>query len=224
MSGQNRRVVLASDSPQVRSFLSAVIEQDNGVEVVGQAQNVVRALTMVRSLRPDIAVIDCYLPHSVSLDTVPLSRINGLDAAQAICREIPSTRVILLNNLDTVISPDRDLPASTTLDYFIKSNGADVSLSSDQFNEAMAINVPLFASVEVKPQAIVQQKATSVSDMVIFFGALGLAGGWLLTLTMLLAPVGVPLALAGGVAVVFGLAAKLITSLWRKTKSGKNKR
>ncbi|MBI2860746.1 MAG: response regulator [Chloroflexi bacterium] len=216
MAVQNVRVVLASESPQVRNFLRQLVERENGVEVVGQAKNAVGVLTLVGNLSPDVAVIDCHLPHSISLDTIPLSRISGLDAAQGIRQIMPNTKVILLNNLDKAsllggsAHPDMGI-------YTLESGGASIALGPDRLAEE---TYPLFASLGVKPEAAMQQKVTSAGDKVIFFGALAFAGGWLLTITVAFAPVGAPLALLGGVTVALGLAAKLAVSLWRKAKKG----
>ncbi len=219
---QNVRVVLASEDLRVRDFLSRVIEQESGVEVIGEAQNAVKALTIVKNLRPDAVVIDSYLPYSVGLDTIPLSRINGLDAAQAIHQEIPNTKVILLNNLDTVLRSDRNLSSDAAVIYSIRKNGTNISLASPAaFGGVGQLGFPVFANVAVKAEVALQRTATNVSDIVVFFGALGFAGGWLLTLTMFLAPVGIPLVLVGATAVTLGLLGKLTTSLWRKTKKRK---
>ena len=216
---KSARVVIASEHPQARYFLSGVIEQEGGVNIVGQAQDASKALTLVKNLIPDIAVIDCYLPHATGLDAIPMSRINGLDTAQTILREIPNIRVILLNNLDVGIFLNRSLSSDTSVAYSIESMGANIPLAlQDLHHEVVPPNAIIFASVKTKQQVAIKQQVTRITDKVIFFGALALAGGWLLTLTIFLAPVGVPLALTGGVTVLLGLAGKLTASLWRKVK------
>ncbi len=221
MQRQNVRVVLASEHSQIRYFLSEVIEQEGGVDVTGQAQDASKALTLVKNLRPDVAVIDSYLPHDAGLEAIPMSRINGLDTAQAILEETPNTRVILLNNLDAGIFSGRSLSPAAAVAYSIASTGADISLVlQDLGHEVVQPNDIVFASIEVKQQAVLQQKATRISDKVIFFGALSFAGGWLITLTVFLAPVGVPIAIAGAAMAILGLLGKLTASLWRKIKNG----
>lgn len=218
MQRQSVRVVVASEYPQVRSSLSGLIEREDGVDVVGRAQDASKALTLVKNLKPDVAVIDSYLPHAVGLVAIPLSRINGLDTAQAILEELPNIRVILLNNLDAGILPDRSLGSNAAVASFIESMGANISFAPQELgDEVVQPNAIVFASVEMK-QREAQQQVTKMTDKVIFFGALGLAGGWVLTLTIILAPVGVPIALAGAAAVLLGLAGKPVTSWWLKIK------
>jgi chemotaxis response regulator CheB len=221
MEKQSVRVVLASEYPQMRHFLSRVIERENGVDVVAEAPDTTKALTLVRNLRPDVAVIDSALPHVVGLEAIPLSRISGLDTAQAISQETTDTRVILLNNLDTGVLADPSVSSRAAARFAIESMGTDISLApSDLRRDLTEPNALVFARVEMKQTVALQQKITSTSDKVIFFGGLGVAGGWLLTLTMFLAPVGIPLAIAGGITVFLGIAGKLTASLWRRTQRG----
>ncbi len=218
MQRRSMRVVIASEYPQARHFLGGIIEREGGGDIVGQAQDTSRALTLVRNIRPDVAFIDCNLPHVAGLDAIPLSRVGGLDAAQTITEEIPNIRVILLNNLDTGILSDRNLSSDATIIYSTGGTGVDISFAlQDLRHEVVQPNALVFASVEVKQQEALQQ-VTKTTDKVIFFGALGFAGGWLLTLTVFLAPIGAPLAVAGAVTVLLGLAGKLTASLLRKTK------
>ena len=77
MQRQNVRVIVASEYPEVRHFLSEVVEEQGGAIIIGQAENATKALTLARSLGPDGANVDSNLPRAIGLDTVPLSRIDG---------------------------------------------------------------------------------------------------------------------------------------------------
>lgn len=213
----NVRVLLASESPRVRHVLRQVIEREDGVEVVAQAQDVPRALVLAANLRPDVAVIDCLLPYSVGLDTVPLSRINGLDAAQAILWQMPDTGVVLLNNLDTIDSYGGTFRPDVAA-YSIVNAGAGISIGAQDRRLAQP-NLPVFASVSVKPPAVLQRRE-AVADKCVIFGVLAFAGGWLLILTIVFAPVGAGVALMGLAAMGFGLAARLAGSFWRGIRGG----
>ncbi len=219
MKRQNVRVIVASEYPEVQHLLRGVVEKESGTVTVGQAQDASTALTLARNLRPDVAVIDCCLPHVVGLDDIPLSRIGGLDIAQTISEQVPNIRVILVNNLDTRILPDRSLSSDVSAVYSIESRGANIPfVLQDLSHEVVQPNALVFAKVEVEPGASLRQKVTSLSDKAIFFGGLGIVGGWFLTITMIFAPAGVFLALAGAVTLVLGLAGKLTFSWWRRLR------
>ena len=217
MKRKNVRVIVASEHSEVQYFLRGLVEGEAEVVTVGQAYDAAEALNLTRNLRPDVAIIDCYLPHVSGLDAIPLSRIGGLDVAQTISEEIPNMRVILLNNLDTGILPDRSLSSDVSTIYSMVSRGANIPFTpQDLRHEVVQPNAVIFANVEAKPRASLKRKNASLYEKAIFFGGLGIASGWLLIITIILAPAGVFIALAGAVAMLLGLTGKLTASLWRR--------
>ena len=177
MQRQNVRVILASEYPEVRHFLREVVEEETGAVFLGQAENATKALTLARRLRPDVAIIDCYLPHDIGLDTVSLSRIGGLDTAQTISEEIPNIRVILLNNLDTVILPDRSLNQDVAAIFSMERMATNIPFTlQDLCHEVVPSNALVFANVETKQGATIRQD--------VLFGGLGILGGLMLMVAL----------------------------------------
>lgn len=220
MKRQNVRVIVASEYPDAQYFLRRVVEKEGGAITVGQAQDTSTALTLARNLRPDVAIIDCYLPHAVGLHTIPLLRIGGLDIAQSISEEVPNTRVILLNNLDTVILPDGSLSSDVDAIYSVGSKGAKIPLTlQDLCHEVVQPNTLVFANVEAKPRVSLGRKVASLSGKDMLFGGLAILGGLSLILTLVLAEAWVILALAGAVTIGFGIGL-----LWKRTKRMKTKK
>ncbi len=64
--------------------IKAVFQGHPEFEVVGEALDGVQALEQVRSLRPDIVIMDICMPH-----------MNGIEAARRIKRLAPDVRVII---------------------------------------------------------------------------------------------------------------------------------
>ncbi len=219
MQRQNLRVMLASEYPRVRHFLREVVEEEAGAVIVGQAENATKALTLTRNLRPDVAIIDCYLPHSIGLDSVPLSRIGGLDTAQAISAEIPNTRVIVLTNLNAEVLQEDDLSQEVSVFLSVEITGANIPFTLHElYHKATEPGALVFANVEAKPRAVLRQKVTNISDKAVLFGGLGILGGLSLMLTVILAGAGVVLASVGAATMFLGLVGKLTVSLWPKVR------
>ncbi len=219
MQRRNLRVMLASEYPESRYFLRDVVEREAGAVIVGQAENATRALILTKNLRPDVAIIDSFLPHTIGLDTVPLSRIGGLDTAQSISKELPNTRVIVLTNLDTDALRNDDL---SQVNAFLatETGGVNIPLTlHDLYREAAKPGTLVFANVEVKQTATLRRKITDISNKAVLFGGLGMLGGLGLMLTVILAGAGVVLASVGATTILLGLAGKLAVSLWPKAPS-----
>jgi DNA-binding NarL/FixJ family response regulator len=80
------RVVLADDHRILREGLRSIIERDLRMEVVGHAENGRDAVALVRTLNPDIVIMDIHMPE-----------LNGTEATRIIAREFPHVKVIALS-------------------------------------------------------------------------------------------------------------------------------
>ena len=65
------RVLIADDQPLVRAGLSALVTMEADLEVVGEASNGLEALSMARTLRPDVACLDIRMP---GMDGIAVAR------------------------------------------------------------------------------------------------------------------------------------------------------
>ncbi len=215
MRQSNVRVMLASEHPEVRFTLREIVEAEGEAVIVAQAENAVRALALARNLRPDVAIIDSYLPHTVGLDTIRLSRIGGLDAARIISEEMPKMLVVLLNGGEGKVLTQRSWGSEVAF-FCREAKGEGIPFRLGELNGETPGRL-IFARVESKPRPVLAQKAASLSNSAIFFGAFGLLSGWFLIITMFLAGVGAYVALAGAAAMLAGLAGKLIskTKIWK---------
>ena len=82
------RVVVADDDVLLREGVASLFDR-SGFEVVGQAGDGVELLNVVRSTKPELAIIDIRMP--------PLHATEGLEAAQVIRQELPDTAIVLLS-------------------------------------------------------------------------------------------------------------------------------
>ena len=112
------RVVLADDDVLLREGLASLLER-SGFEVVGQAGNGVELLALVRSVRPELAVIDIRMP--------PGQATEGLQAARVIRAELPGTAIIVLSAHVEVDEAMELLAGGERLGYLLKSRVTDVA-------------------------------------------------------------------------------------------------
>jgi DNA-binding NarL/FixJ family response regulator len=80
------RVLIADDHAIVRHGLSRSIQQQEDMEVVGQAGDGHAAVELARELAPNVVLMDVSMPA-----------LNGIEATRAILRDSPATRVIALS-------------------------------------------------------------------------------------------------------------------------------
>ena len=106
------RVLLADDHEVVRAGLRLLVEAQIDMEVVGEAASGEEAVTCVRELHPDVAVIDLTMPG-----------IGGLGAARTLRDEGGRTKVVVLTRHDDNAYV-RELMAAGTHAYVVKHSGS----------------------------------------------------------------------------------------------------
>jgi DNA-binding NarL/FixJ family response regulator len=87
------KVLIVDDHAIVREGLKAVLQIDPRLEVVGEASNGKQAIQMVRSLRPDVILMDLVMPV-----------MDGIEATRQIAAQWQSSKVLVLSSY-----PERDL-------------------------------------------------------------------------------------------------------------------
>lgn len=76
------RVLVVDDEQQCRDNMIECINQaQNGFEIIGAASDGQEALSMIRELRPDIALVDIQMPGMSGLDVISHARREGLEVA-----------------------------------------------------------------------------------------------------------------------------------------------
>ena len=79
------RIVVAEEHPLFRSALRGLLSQQSGLEVVGEAADGERVLSLCRRLRPELVLVGLRMP-----------KMDGLEATRAMKGELPATRVLVL--------------------------------------------------------------------------------------------------------------------------------
>ena len=105
------RVVVADDNIQLRDMVAAYLSQQNGIEIVGAAQDGVEALRMVQEQLPDVLVCDMIMPQMDGyavlerLSTMKLERMPVVIALTALGRDDFIARAINLGVSYYMVKP-----------------------------------------------------------------------------------------------------------------------
>lgn len=70
------RVLLADDHGIVRKGIKLLIGKGNGIEIVGEAQNGLQALELVKSLKPDVLIADISMPGMSGIELTAETKTN----------------------------------------------------------------------------------------------------------------------------------------------------
>lgn len=64
------RVLLADDHAVVRGGIRALLEHEEGIEVIGEADNGEEAVRMALKLRPDVILLDLMMPLKTGIEAI----------------------------------------------------------------------------------------------------------------------------------------------------------
>ena len=79
------RLLIADDHEIVRKGLRAILEQQPGWEIVGEARDGREAVALAKERKPDVLVVDISMPS-----------LNGLEATRQMLRQNAETKVLIL--------------------------------------------------------------------------------------------------------------------------------
>jgi DNA-binding NarL/FixJ family response regulator len=83
------RVLICDDHALFRRGLTMVLESEEGIEVVGEAEDGHSAIQKAEELVPDVVLMDVRMPH-----------VNGIEATRRIAEVDPSAKILMLTVSD----------------------------------------------------------------------------------------------------------------------------
>jgi two-component system, NarL family, response regulator LiaR len=112
------KVLVVEDQAVVREGVVAILSFSPDIDVVGQAEDGVQALTMVKTKKPDVILLDLVMPNMDGLTAIP--KIKEID---------PEARILVLTSF---AEGDRVYHAikSGALGYMLKDSTRDQLLQS----------------------------------------------------------------------------------------------
>lgn len=107
------KVILADDHAIVRSGLRRLLELNNKVKVIAEAETGEQAYQMYGELKPDLVVMDISMPG-----------MGGLEAAKRIIKREPTAKIIILSMHDAVTFASQALKSGVR-GYVTKTGASD---------------------------------------------------------------------------------------------------
>ncbi|SFA40859.1 response regulator transcription factor [Metapseudomonas otitidis] len=84
-----RTALIVDDHPVIRMAVRMLLER-NGLEVVGEADNGVDAVQLVRQHEPDVVILDIGIPRLDGLNVISRIRSLGLDSHVLVLTSLPA--------------------------------------------------------------------------------------------------------------------------------------
>ncbi|GGA33705.1 response regulator transcription factor [Paenibacillus physcomitrellae] len=107
------KVIIAEDQGMLRGALKLLLDMEEDIEVVAQAENGEEALKLVRELNPDLCLLDIEMP-----------KLTGLDVAERLKEEGHPCRVVILTTFSRTGYFQRALKAGVK-GYLLKDSPVD---------------------------------------------------------------------------------------------------
>lgn len=107
------RLLLADDHQMMREGLRAIIEKEQGMCVVGEAQDGATTVEMARKLNPHMVIMDVSMPD-----------LNGIEATRKITKTNPNLKVIGLSGHVNQLFV-REMFAAGASAYILKQTASD---------------------------------------------------------------------------------------------------
>ncbi len=84
------RILIVDDQKSIRDRIKFLLEPEQDFDVVGTADDGLTAIEQVKTLQPDVVLIDMEMPG-----------LDGISATQIICQDSTNTKVLVLSGYDS---------------------------------------------------------------------------------------------------------------------------
>ena len=118
------RVLLADDHAIVRDGLARILGDDASIKVVGVAEDGLQAITRAGELKPDIILMDIFMPNC-----------SGLEATIAIRQRCPDIKILILTIYSIfIVTRDSYYFGVVFRDFFDSAGMIFFGYTNDTFN------------------------------------------------------------------------------------------
>lgn len=132
------KVIMADDHEVVRAGLRRLLSVDKTIKILAEASNGEEAIDLIRTYRPDIAMLDIQMP-----------KLTGIQITEIIKKETPEIFVVLLTAFDDAANIEKAIAAGAD-GYLTKDIGVKFLLDSihNIFNGERVFSKNILAAVQ----------------------------------------------------------------------------
>lgn len=130
------RIVVVDDQALFRTGLARLLNEDERIDVVGEAEDGARAVDMVAKLRPDVVLMDLRMPN-----------LDGIEATRRMVAGNPGTKVLILTGFD----------ADTSIIQALKAGAAGYVLKDAQAESIISSILAVMSGEQVMASAVAQR-------------------------------------------------------------------
>lgn len=112
------RVLIADDQTLFRSGLARLLDEDDRVEIVGEAKDGIDAVKLALALKPDVVLMDIKMPT-----------LDGIEATRRIVTQNPQIKVLMLTTFEADNHVIQALKAGAS-GYVLKDSTSSAVVSS----------------------------------------------------------------------------------------------
>ena len=106
--GTKRKVFIVDDHPIVRKGLTQLINQENDLQLCGEAADISNAIPLIKETKPEAAIID-----------TSLGPLSGFKLIENLCQQFPDLPVLVLSLYNEMLYAERCLRAGA-MGYIMK--------------------------------------------------------------------------------------------------------
>ena len=141
MSGKRITVLLVEDHTIVRQGLRKLLELEDDLEVVGEAENGRQAVALIDKLHPMVVVMDVAMPS-----------LNGLEATRKVLESVPDAKILILSS-HTDVAYISAATESGAAGFLLKqASSGELSDGIREINKGRIFFGPLVAKLLPEPQ------------------------------------------------------------------------
>jgi len=158
------RTIIADDERPARNFLMAILQHFEDVEIVGEAENGAEAFELIKSKKPDLALLDLQMPEMTGLEVVKMLRKNQMPMIAFITAyDEYAIQAFDVNAVDYLLKPIEKARLRETI------NRVQERLEQQDFQEKEAVNVKKAVEVyEESRNEFIERIPVKKKDEIVF--------------------------------------------------------